>query len=126
MTRNGYRPRLTRFFLPSESGQQPPFATVRTEASNLLFWGIDLDNIVVLRISDNDGVNLNGVKLNSTTEVADALEKIRAENPDITVSVEATDSEWYESIGKAIYGSHRAGFSGERFRVLIDGKPMSH
>jgi hypothetical protein len=42
----------------------------------------------------------------------------------MTVSVEATDSKWYESIGKAIYGSHRAGFSGERFRVLIDGKPL--
>lgn len=88
------------------------------------FWSIDLENLVVLRISDNDGVDLNGVKLRSTSEVAEALEKICAENSDMTVSVEATDSKWYESIGKAIYGSHRAGFSGERFRVLIDGKPL--
>ena len=88
------------------------------------FWSIDLDKMIVLRISDNDGVDLNGVKLHSTIEVAEALEKISAENPDIAVSVEATDSKWYESIGKAIYGSHRAGFSGERFRVLIDGKPL--
>ena len=80
--------------------------------------------MIVLRISDNDGVDLNGVKLHSTTEVAEALEKISAENPDVAVSVDATDSKWYESIGKAIYGSHRAGFSGERFRVLIDGKPL--
>jgi hypothetical protein len=75
-----------------------------------------LENLVVLRISDNDGVDLNGVKLRSTSEVAEALEKIGAENSDMTVSVESTDSKWYESIGKAIYGSHRAGFSGERFR----------
>lgn len=83
-----------------------------------------MENLIVLRISDNDGVDLNGVKLRSTSEVAEALEKIGAENPGMTVSVEATDSKWYESIGKAIYGSHRAGFSGERFRVLIDGKPL--
>lgn len=83
-----------------------------------------MDQLIVLRISDNDGVDLNGVKLHSTTEVADALEKISSKNPDVAVSVDATDSKWYESIGKAIYGSHRAGFSGERFRVLIDGKPV--
>lgn len=78
----------------------------------------------MLRISDSDGVDLNGVKLHSTSQVAEALEKIYAENSAMTVSVEATDSKWYESIGKAIYGSHRAGFSGDRFRVLIDGKPL--
>ncbi|WP_156368577.1 hypothetical protein [Duganella sp. Leaf61] len=83
-----------------------------------------MDNMIVLRISDKDGVDLNGVKLHSTTEVAEALEKISAESPDMAVSVEVTDSKSYESIGKAIYGSHRAGFSGERFRVLIDGKPL--
>jgi hypothetical protein len=77
--------------------------------------------MIVLRISDNDGVNLKGVKLLSTTDVAQALEKISAENPDMAFSVDATDSKWYESIVKAIYGSHRAGFSGERFRVLIHG-----
>jgi hypothetical protein len=82
-----------------------------------------LDKIVVLRISDNDGVDLNGVKLRSTTEVAEALEKINSENLSVTVSVEASESKYYESIGIAIYGSHRAGFSGERFRILIDGKP---
>jgi hypothetical protein len=80
--------------------------------------------MIALRISDNDGVDLNGVKLHSTTEVAEAIEKISAESPDMAVSVEATESQWYESIGKAIYGSHRAGFSGARFRVLINGKPL--
>ena len=83
-----------------------------------------MGTMVVLRISDNDGVELNGVKLRSTNEVADALEKIRAENSAVTVSVEASDTIYFESIGKAIYGSHRAGFSGERFRILIDGKPL--
>jgi biopolymer transport protein ExbD len=79
--------------------------------------------MIVLRISGDDGVELNGVKLRSTNEVAEALEKIRSENSNVTVSVEASDPIYYESIGKAIYGSHRAGFSGERFRLLIDGKP---
>ena len=83
-----------------------------------------MDKIIVLRISDNDGVDLNGVRLHSTTEVAEALEKISAESPDMNVAVDATDSKWYEAIGNAIYGSQRAGFSGERFRILIDGKPL--
>lgn len=82
-----------------------------------------MDKIIVLRIFDNDGVDLNGVKLYSTTEVAEALEKISSENLDMTVSVEASEYKYYESIGMAIYGSHRAGFSGERFRIIIDGKP---
>lgn len=83
-----------------------------------------MEKIVVLRISDNDGLDLNGMKLRSTSEVAEALEKMSAENPDVTVSIEASDSKYYESIGKAIYGSHRAGFSGERLRILVDGKPL--
>ena len=82
-----------------------------------------MDNIVVLRISDNDGVDLNGVKLRSTTEVAEALEKICSKSLDMTISVEASEYRYYEAMGMAIYGSHRAGFSGERFRILIDGKP---
>lgn len=83
-----------------------------------------MDKMIVLRISDNDGVELNGVKLRTTNEVAEALEKIRIENSDATVSVEVSDSAHYESIGKAIYGSHRAGFSREQFRILVDGKPL--
>jgi hypothetical protein len=47
-----------------------------------------------------------------------------SENPGVTVSIEASDSIYYESIGKTIYGSHRAGFSGERLRILLDGKPL--
>ncbi|WP_090183777.1 MULTISPECIES: hypothetical protein [unclassified Duganella] len=81
-----------------------------------------MDKMIVLRISDNDGIELNGVKLRSTGEVAEALEKIRAGSSDTTVSVEASDSTFYESIGKAIYGSQRAGFSGKRFRILVNGK----
>jgi len=80
--------------------------------------------MIVLRISDNDGVDMNGVRLHSTTAVAEALEKISAERPDMIAAVDATDAEWYESIGKAVYGSHAAGFSGGRFRILIDGKPL--
>ncbi|MYM41432.1 ExbD/TolR family protein [Duganella qianjiadongensis] len=83
-----------------------------------------MDKMIILRISDNDGVELNGVTLRSTDEVAEALAKIRAENSDATVSIEASDSIYYQSIGKAIYGSHRAGFSGEQFRILVDGKPL--
>lgn len=83
-----------------------------------------MDKIVVLRISDNDGVDLNCMKLRSTSEVAVALEKMSAENPDMTVSIETSDSTYYDSIGKAIYGSHRAGFSGERLRILVDGNPL--
>lgn len=80
--------------------------------------------MIVLRISDNDGIDLNGLTLQSTSEVAEALEKIRAENPDVTVFVDASDSIYYESIGKAIYGSQRAGFSGERLRILVNGKHL--
>ena len=81
-----------------------------------------MEELCVLRISNNDdSVDLNGVKLRSTTEVAEALEKMSATNPGMTVSIEASGS-IYEAIGKAIYGSHRAGFSGERLRILVDGK----
>ena len=83
-----------------------------------------MDKIVILKISDNGGVDLNGTKLRSTSEVAQALGKMSAEDPGVTVSIEASDSIYYESIGKAIYGSHRAGFSGERLRILVDGKPL--
>lgn len=83
-----------------------------------------MDKIIVLQISDNDGVDLNGVKLRSTRDVAETLEKMCPETSGVTVSIEASDSIYYESIGKAIYGSHRAGFSGERLRILVDGKPL--
>lgn len=80
-----------------------------------------MDEIIVLKITDNDYVDLNGMMLRSTNEVAEAL-KLSAENPNATVSIEASDSMFYEAIGKAIYGSQRAGFSGERFRILVAGK----
>ncbi|MCX7289691.1 hypothetical protein [Janthinobacterium sp.] len=83
-----------------------------------------MDKVIVLQISDNDGVDLNGVKLRSTSDVAEALEKMCPENSGVTVSIEVSESTYYESIGKAIYGSHRAGFSGERLRILVDGKPL--
>ena len=81
-----------------------------------------MNELIVLRISDNIYVDLNGVKLGSKNEVAEALEKLRAEIPNATVSIEADDPIHYEAIGKAIYGSHRAGFLGERFRILVDGQ----
>ncbi|KAB8066927.1 hypothetical protein [Janthinobacterium violaceinigrum] len=83
-----------------------------------------MDKVIVLQIFDNDGVDLNGVKLRSTNDVAEALEKMCPEKSGVTVSIEASESTYYESIGKAIYGSHRAGFSGERLRILVDGKPL--
>ena len=67
-------------------------------------------------------MDLDGVKLCSTSEVAEALGKMNADNPGAIVSIEADDSIHYEAIGKAIYGSHRAGFAGERLRILVDGK----
>lgn len=83
-----------------------------------------MSKIIVLQISDNDGVDWNGVKLRSTSDVAGALEKMCPEKSGVIVSIEASDSIYYESIGKAIYGSHLAGFSGERLRILINGKPL--
>ena len=80
------------------------------------------DESIVLSVSDHACVDLNGVKLGSTNEVAQALEKLRIDNPDATVSIEADGSAHYEAIGKAIYGSHRAGFVGDRLRIVIDGK----
>jgi biopolymer transport protein ExbD len=80
------------------------------------------NEIIVLSISDNACVDLHGVKLRSTNEVAQALEKIRGKSPGATISIEADDSIHYEAIGKAIYGSHRAGFSGDRLRIVIEGK----
>ncbi|MFS2003750.1 hypothetical protein ACEN9F_08995 [Duganella sp. CT11-25] len=76
-----------------------------------------MSEILVLRILDEVHVDLNGIKLGSTAEVAQALEKIRSDNPDVTISIESNNSKYYEAIGKAIYGSHRAGFSGERLRI---------
>jgi biopolymer transport protein ExbD len=96
---------------------------VDAEVSLLYDFGATImDEMLVLRISGNDCVNLNGVALRSTREVAEALEKMSSTNPGLTVSIEASDSIYYEAIGKAIYASHRAGFSGERLRILVDGK----
>lgn len=47
--------------------------------TRLLEESVVLYKIIVLRISDNDGVDLNGIKLHSTSEVADTLEKISSE-----------------------------------------------
>jgi len=80
--------------------------------------------MLILRISDNDCVDLNGARLCSTSEISGALEKMSVGNPGLTVSIEATDSIYYEAIGKAIYGSQRAGFSGGRLRILIEDKPL--
>lgn len=81
-----------------------------------------MDQIVVLKIVDNTGVELNGVKLHSTDEVAQALGKVHADHPGAIISIEADESRHYESIGKALYGSARAGFSGDRLRILVEGK----
>jgi hypothetical protein len=83
-----------------------------------------MDALCVLKIAGDDCVDLNGVNLRSTTEVADALEKMGAINPGLTVSIEARDSISYEAIGKAIFGCHLAGFSGNRLRITIDGKVL--
>lgn len=83
-----------------------------------------MDEMLVLRISDNNCVNLNDARLYSTREIADALEKMSLGNPGMTVSIEASDPIYYVAIGKAIYGSQRAGFSGQRLHVLINDKPL--
>ena len=83
-----------------------------------------MSDTLVLKISDNSRVELDGQKLASTAEVAQALEKIVRDRPDVVVSIEAEKSAHYEAIGMAIYGSTRAGFNGERLRVTIDGKPL--
>jgi biopolymer transport protein ExbD len=91
--------------------------------SNAVTFGAAMsDEIIVLSVCDQAFVDLNGVKLGSTSEVAQALEKLRIDNPGATVSIEADGSAHYEAIGKAIYGSHRAGFLGDRLRIVIDGK----
>ncbi|WP_070269582.1 biopolymer transporter ExbD [Duganella sp. HH101] len=81
-----------------------------------------MNEIIVLRISDDNNVLLDGMTLNSTNEVAEVLEKLRAKNPDATISIEADDPVHYEAIGKAIYGTQRAGFNVEHLRILVGGK----
>ncbi|MFM2088730.1 MAG: hypothetical protein RLZZ237_3599 [Pseudomonadota bacterium] len=80
------------------------------------------NTIIILKISDNRHVYLNNVAFSTQNEIALALEKIYLNNPAASVSIEADKSEYYEAIGNAIYASHRAGFSGERLRVLAKGK----
>lgn len=82
-----------------------------------------MDELLVLRISDNTCVDLNGEKLYSVTEVANSIKKVLAESPDVTISIESSGPRHYESIGKAIYGSVRAGVARKRIRILNDGKP---
>ncbi|MBA5689228.1 biopolymer transporter ExbD [Rugamonas apoptosis] len=101
------------------------FAKTRRSLIKLLKFGATiLSEIIVLRISDDDSVLLDGVTLRSTNEVAEALVKIRDQEPDATISIEKDDSTHYEAIGKAIYGAQRAGFFAERLRILIAGKPL--
>lgn len=83
-----------------------------------------MNDTLVLKISDNVHVELDGQKLASTAQVAQALEKIRGDRPGLMVAIEADESAHYQAIGMAIYGSTRAGFSGERLRITIGGKPL--
>ena len=83
-----------------------------------------MSDTLVLKISDNSRVELDGQNMASTAEVAQALGKIVRDRPDAVVSIEADKSAHYEAIGMAIYGSTRAGFSGERLRVTVGGKPL--
>jgi biopolymer transport protein ExbD len=62
------------------------------------------DKIIVLSVSGHAGVDLNGVKLDSTSEIAQALEKMRIDSPDATVSIEADGSAHYEAIGLVLWG----------------------
>ena len=83
-----------------------------------------MNDTLVLKISDNVHVELDGQKLASTAQVAQALEQIRGDRPGLMVAIEADESAHYQAIGMAIYGSTRAGFSGERLRITIGGKPL--
>lgn len=84
-----------------------------------------MNNTLVLKITGNTHVELDGRKLASTAEVAQALQIIERDRPGVVVSIEADKSAHYEAIGMAIYGSTRAGFDGERLSIMIDGKPLS-
>ncbi|MYM93997.1 ExbD/TolR family protein [Duganella vulcania] len=108
------------FFLPLAAAIA--LATFSCHYQDIKFGVVIVSEIVVLKIMDSVYVHLNGAKLASTNEVAEALGKIYADHPDATVSIEADTSSHYEAIGKAIYGSHRVGFVGERVRILVDGK----
>lgn len=105
------------------SRPRAPFIEQTMNSEHLNLGATILTEIIVLRISDNDCVELDGMTLRSTNEVAEVLGKLRARSPDATISIEADDSNHYEAIGKAIYGTQRAGFSAERLRILVDGKP---
>jgi biopolymer transport protein ExbD len=83
-----------------------------------------VDEPIVLRISDHDWVDLNGVKLHSVSEVAEALKKVIAGHQDATIAIETDGFKNYETIGIAIYGSSRAGVTRERLRILVDGEPL--
>ncbi|MYN18710.1 hypothetical protein GTP81_18330 [Rugamonas sp. FT107W] len=118
-----FRPRLfvlRAFFLPLAAGIA--LATFSCHYQDVKIGVATMREIIVLKISDDVYVELNGAKLASTNEVAEALGKIYADNPDVTISIEADTSSHYEAIGKAIYGSHRVGFIGEQVRILVDGK----
>jgi biopolymer transport protein ExbD len=104
-------------------GQEPPFIALSSKPSNTWKFGAPImSEILVLKISDHVHVELNGMKLVSINEVAEALQKNTADSPEVIISIETDNSKYYEAIGKAIYGSHRAGFSGERLRILVEGK----
>ncbi len=81
-----------------------------------------MSEIFVLKIVDNISVRLGEVVLGSTDEVALALEEIHRLSPNAVISIEVENSTYYEAIGMAIYGGGRAGFSGERLRILVGGK----
>ncbi len=81
-----------------------------------------MSDTIVLKISDNAQVHLGDIVFSSTHELAEALTAIRRDRPDAAVSIEAATHGLYEAVGMAVFGSGRAGFSGECLRVVIDGK----
>lgn len=85
-----------------------------------------MSDTLVLNIPGDGDIHvlLQGQRLETTSAVAQALEKILDNRPGLIVAIEAEESAHYEAIGMAIYGSTRAGFSGERLRVSVGGKPL--
>ncbi|MYM27650.1 hypothetical protein GTP58_04895 [Duganella sp. CY15W] len=84
----------------------------------------NMNNVVHLVVSDDSYIHLGDKKLRTREEVTAALRIVKEQNPDAIVSLEAGSPDQYEAIGQAIYGAHVAGFSGERFRMTIEGKPL--
>ncbi len=82
-----------------------------------------MSDAIVLKITDNAQVHMGELAFRSTHALAEALQAIRRDRPDAVVCIEADAQGLYEAVGMAVFGSARAGFSGERLRLVVGGEP---